>query len=100
MNEKPEITQARSNINALLTQAEVAALEQILAEELEVRIEQLTPEAQLKADLGADSLDLVSIVMRVEERFNVTVTDEQAEGVQTVEDLCATLAKVLGRAPE
>lgn len=99
MNVKPEITQAASSINAPLTGAEVAAVKEILAEELEVRIEQLLPGAQLKGDLGADSLDLVSIVMRVEERFNVTVSDEQAETVETVEDLCATLAQVLGRLP-
>ncbi len=99
MNDKTEHGSKLQNTNTLLTNAEVAALKEILADELEVRAEQLLPEADLKADLGADSLDLVSIVMRVEERFNVTVSDDQAENVRTVEDLCDTLAKVLGRAP-
>ncbi len=90
---------AETITNAMLTADEVAALKLILAEELEVQTDQLQPAAHLKADLNADSLDLVSIVMRVEERFNVTVSDEQAEAVQTVEDLCETLATALGRAP-
>lgn len=100
MNVNPKSSTDDRSLNSLLTAAEIAALKEILAEELEVKLEQLLPGARLQADLSADSLDLVSIVMRVEERFHVTVSDEQAEAVQTVEDLCATLVKVLGRAPK
>ncbi len=81
----------------MLTEAEVAAVQEILSEELEVGRAQLTPEARLEMDLGADSLTRVNIVMRLEERFNVTLPDEAVEEVETIGDLFEALAKALGR---
>ncbi|HEY5910026.1 MAG TPA: acyl carrier protein [Verrucomicrobiae bacterium] len=86
-----------SLMNDLLTEQEIAGVQEILARELGVKPEQLTPEAVLDADLGADSLTKVEIIMALEERFQVTVPDELAERVQTVEDVYEALGKVLGR---
>ncbi len=86
-----------SLMNDLLTEQEIAGVQEILARELGVKPEQLTPEAVLDADLGADSLTKVEIIMALEERFQVTVPDDLAERVQSVEDVYEALGKVLGR---
>ena len=83
--------------NAPLAAAEYAAVQEILMDQLNVTRTQVTPAALLDADLGADSLDKVEIVMKLEERFNVTIADDDAEPVETVEDLCEALARTLGR---
>jgi acyl carrier protein len=44
----------------------------------------VTESASFKADLGADSLDLVELVMALEERFDITIPEEQLEGITTV----------------
>lgn len=97
MNANIGSTERNQNTNALLSEAEVATVREILAEQLDVERAQITPEAVIDADLGADSLDKVEIVMKLEERFNVTITDEITETVKSVEDLCEALAKALGR---
>ncbi len=84
-------------MNALLAEAEVEKIKDILIGQLGVQREQITPEARLEADLGADSLDKVEIAMKVEEEFGLTLPDEQTEAIETVEDLCETLSRVLGR---
>ena len=81
----------------LLTEKEIAAVQAVLAEELGVKPEQLKPEAHLEADLGADSLTKVEIVMGLEDRLAVTLTDEATEKVQTVEDVYEAVARGLGR---
>ena len=70
-------------------------IQNILMETLEVKREQITPEARITEDLGADSLDVVDITMQVEETFHVAIPDEQIENVSTVEDLCHLLAEHL-----
>src|SRR6201986_3148765 len=56
----------------------------IIVEQLGVNPEQVTPQASFIEDLGADSLDIVELVMAFEEEFNVEVPDEDAEKLQTV----------------
>jgi acyl carrier protein len=92
-----EITGSTQKISAPLTDAEFAAVQELLMEQLNITREQITPGADIETDLGADSLDKVEIVMQAEERFNVTIADDQAEPVRTVEDLCEVLARLLGR---
>ena len=58
----------------------------IIAEQLEVQEEEVVPEASFTDDLGADSLDLVELVMAMEEEFGIEITDEEAERIQTVQD--------------
>ncbi len=57
-----------------------------LAEELEIDIERITEQARFKEDLDADSLDLYELVMELEDRYGVVVTEEQATRIKTVED--------------
>jgi acyl carrier protein len=57
-----------------------------VAEQLGVDDEQVTDEASFMEDLGADSLDTVELVMALEEEFDVEISDEDAEKIQTVQD--------------
>ena len=57
---------------------------QCAVEVLAVEAEQVTREARFADDLDADSLDLVELVMRLEEEFDVSVDEEELEGIETV----------------
>ena len=58
----------------------------IIAEQLGVKPEEVTPAASFVDDLGADSLDTVELIMALEEEFNVEIPDEDAEKMKTVGD--------------
>lgn len=58
----------------------------IVAEQLGVKIEDVTPTASFIDDLGADSLDTVELVMALEEEFSIEIPDEDAEKITTVGD--------------
>ena len=58
----------------------------IIEKELGVEREKLTPEASFIEDLGADSLDIVELVMAFEEEFGVEIPDDAAEKITTVKD--------------
>ena len=58
----------------------------IIAEQLGVKPEEVTPQASFIDDLGADSLDTVELIMALEEEFNVEIPDEDAEKMTTVGD--------------
>ncbi len=60
------------------------AIREVAVEVLSVEPDQVTEEARFKEDLDADSLDLVELVMGLEERFDITVPEEDLEGVTTV----------------
>jgi len=61
-------------------------VKQIVAEQLGVDDAQVTLEASFMDDLGADSLDTVELVMALEEEFDIEISDEDAEKIQTVQD--------------
>ena len=61
-------------------------LKEIVAEQRGVEQSSITPEASFASDLGADSLDVVEMVMKIEEEFNVELPDERAEEVQNLSD--------------
>ncbi len=61
-------------------------VKEIVAKELEVEVKQLTPEAKFIEDLGADSLDIVELVMALEEEFGIDIPDEDADKLKTVGD--------------
>ena len=84
-------------MNNLLSDKTTARIQDILMGQLGVERSQITPEAALMADLGADSLDMVEIAMKVEETFNLTIPDEEMENVHTVGDLHEALANHLER---
>jgi acyl carrier protein len=58
----------------------------IIAEELGVEREKVTPAASFMEDLGADSLDTVELVMAFEKEFDIDIPDEEAEKLRTVGD--------------
>ena len=60
---------------------------EIIAEQLEIDPEEITPEATFLEDLGADSLDAVELVMAIESEFDISVPDEALEQLKTVQDL-------------
>jgi acyl carrier protein len=59
----------------------------IIVEQLGVDMETVTPEASFIDDLGADSLDIVELVMTMEEEFDLEIPDEDAEKIKTVNDV-------------
>mgnify|MGYP000843573707 FL=1 len=59
----------------------------LIVEQLDVTEEECVPEASFLDDLGADSLDLVELIMEMEETFNIQVTDEELEKIRTVQDV-------------
>ena len=61
-------------------------VKEIIAKELEVEAKQLTPEAKFIEDLGADSLDIVELVMALEEEFGIDIPDEDADKLKSVGD--------------
>jgi acyl carrier protein len=58
----------------------------VISEKLSVEIDEVVPKAALIDDLGADSLDLVELVMSMEEEFDIEIPDEEAEKIITVKD--------------
>ena len=61
-------------------------VKKIIAEKLSVDLEEVVPEASFVDDLGADSLDLVELIMSMEEEFDIDISDEDAEKLLTVQD--------------
>ena len=59
----------------------------LIAEKLEVDEDQITMESMIVDDLGADSLDVVELMMGLEEEFSVEIPDEEQEKIQTVGDV-------------
>lgn len=59
-------------------------VKKIIAEQLGVEEDEVTPEASFVEDLGADSLDTVELVMALEEEFSIEIPDEDAEKILTV----------------
>lgn len=61
-------------------------LQKIIAEQLEIDEDDIRPDSDIVDDLGADSLDLVDLVMSIEDEFEMEVPDEAVEEIKTVDD--------------
>ncbi len=62
-------------------------LKGIICEQLDVEEEKVTMEANILEDLGADSLDVVDLIMSIEDEFDIEVPDEELEAIKTVGDV-------------
>ncbi|MBE0604411.1 MAG: acyl carrier protein [Deltaproteobacteria bacterium] len=62
---------------------------EIVAEQLERDVNEVKGESSFIDDLGADSLDIVELVMKMEEEFSIEIPDEEAEKIKTVNDVVA-----------
>lgn len=68
-------------------------LQSLIAEQLDVEPEKVTPDSRIIEDLEADSLDVVELMMAVEEEFGVEVPDEEAENLKTPAKIVEYLKK-------
>ena len=59
----------------------------MLVDKLGISEEKITLESEIVKDLGADSLDLVEMLLSMEEEFGITISDEQTENIKTVKDI-------------
>ncbi len=67
---------------------------EIIVEQLSVEKDKVVPEASFVDDLGADSLDLVELIMAMEEKFDIEIPDEDAEKIVTVQDAVNYVDKI------
>ena len=68
-------------------------VKKIVVEQLGVDADEVTPESTFVDDLGADSLDIVELIMAFEEEFNIEIPDEEAEKIKKVSDVVAYIDK-------
>ena len=71
-------------------------IKKIICEQLDVAEKDVVPEASFVDDLGADSLDQVELIMAMEEEFDVSIPDEDAEKIGTVQDALDYVKKASG----
>lgn len=62
-------------------------LKAILSEQFDVEEDEITSETNIQDDLGADSLDVVDLIMSIEDEFEVEIPDEDVENIKTVDDV-------------
>ncbi len=62
-------------------------IKEILAEQLDANAEEMTMETRIDEDLGADSLDVVELLMSIEDEFEVEIPDEEIESLKTIGDV-------------
>ena len=65
----------------------------IISEHLGIKTEEVTPEKSVSDDLGADLIDLVEIIMTIEDRFGVAISEDEAEGLTTVSKMVEFIEK-------
>ena len=71
-------------------------VKKIICEQLDVPMEDVVSGASFVDDLGADSLDQVELIMAMEEEFDVSISDEDAEKIATVQDAIDYISNVQG----
>ncbi len=64
-------------------------IKEVVVEQLSVSADEVKEDAKFVDDLGADSLDVVELVMALEEKFDIEIPDDEAEKIQTVQDVVA-----------
>lgn len=74
----------------------LAMVQQVIAEQLDIQLEQVKPESRIQADLGADSLEKVEIVIEFEDQFNIIIHDKDANQIITVQDAANAIDALIG----
>ena len=78
-----------------MTRKEIfAKLRDLIVEQLDVSADDVYEDAEFLSDLGADSLDIVDLVMKIEDTFNIEIDDEDAQEMQTVRRVIDYLEQV------
>ena len=71
-------------------------VQQMLSKQLEISPDKITPESEIVKDLGADSLDVVELLMQLEEEAGITLPDSEMENIKTVQDVVDMMEKTIG----
>lgn len=74
---------------------EFEKLQQIIADVLNIEVDEITMESTFVDDLGADSLDVYQIVMGIEDGFDIEIPDDAAESIVTVADAVEQIKKAM-----
>lgn len=77
---------------------ELERVVKVISEQLDFDVNEIKPEMNIIDDLGADSLDLVEVVMALEEEFDIEISDEDAERIHTVGDAHRELQRLVNQA--
>ncbi len=81
------------------TEESIKKITKLISENLGVDVEKVVPQAKLAEDLGADSLDTVELVMKLEEEFKIEIDDSEAEKISTVQDVVDFILEKGGSSP-
>ena len=73
--------------------ATIDKVKEIISKQLNKSIDEITEDKEVVKDHGADSLDVVEMLMALEEEFSITVSEEDAMGIKTVGDIVKTIDK-------
>ena len=70
-------------------------IQEMLADALNLSVDKVIPDAKIVDDLGADSLDVVELLSRLEDEYGVTIPDEEVEQLITVQDVANEIEKLV-----
>ncbi|MBQ3213814.1 MAG: acyl carrier protein [Clostridia bacterium] len=71
-------------------------VKEMLANQLNIEVNKINENSKIVEDLGADSLDMIEMLMALEEEFNISVPDDKAEGLKTVGDIANFIDETVG----
>lgn len=69
-------------------------IRKIISNQLNISLEKVQPQSRIVEDLGADSLDIVELLMSLEDEFGISVSDEQAQQMLTIQDIENVILKL------